>query len=251
MPNTPLEPIKRLPYIGRLGRVFETEQGTGKVRVLIWEGAMELIGWHEPIGLPEREGPLNALRPLIGYGPESMYVAYNPFYPPDLAHYERRNASPDRSHNETFDALVQTGLIGFVVYFALFASIFYYGLKWLGLIEERRHTRLLFLGSPSVGRCWASLIPAAAGRNAQVYRRGYALWLYHRRGPLSDRLVLHGLAPEGPAGRAATVAHRAALGHRRALCRDPLWHRHRLHPHLLLGLCGAARRLGYGLGVSG
>ena len=30
----------------------------------------------------------NALRPLIGYGPEAMWMAFNPFYPPDLAHYE-------------------------------------------------------------------------------------------------------------------------------------------------------------------
>ncbi|MEZ4646278.1 MAG: hypothetical protein R3E31_26740 [Chloroflexota bacterium] len=49
---------------------------------------------------------LTSLRPLIGYGPESMYVAYNRFYPPELATVEARNASPDRSHNETFDALV-------------------------------------------------------------------------------------------------------------------------------------------------
>ncbi len=53
---------------------------------------------------------LNILRPLVGYGPESMWVAYNRFYPPDLAHYEARNASPDRSHNETFDTLVRTGV---------------------------------------------------------------------------------------------------------------------------------------------
>jgi hypothetical protein len=42
-----------------------------------------------------------------------MWVAFNRFYPPELAHYEARNASPDRSHNETFDSLVRTGLLGF------------------------------------------------------------------------------------------------------------------------------------------
>ena len=67
-----------------------------------------------------------------------MYVAYNPFYPSDLAHYERRNASPDRSHNETFDALVITGIVGLAGYMILFGSIFYFGLKWLGWIEDRR-----------------------------------------------------------------------------------------------------------------
>ena len=146
LPNTPLEPVKELPYIGRLGRVFETETGTGKVRVLIWQGAVQLISPHPPLEYPSgRRDALNVIRPIIGYGPEAMYVAYNRFYPPDLAHYEARNASPDRSHNETLDAFVTTGLIGFLAYMFLFASVFYYGLKWLGAIATQRQ-RYLFFG---------------------------------------------------------------------------------------------------------
>jgi tetratricopeptide (TPR) repeat protein len=139
VPNSPLAPLRQLPYVGRLGQIFETESGTGKVRVLIWEGVIDLISPHEPIGLPpDHLDGLNVLRPLIGYGPESMFVAYNRFYPPDLAHYEARNASPDRSHNETFDALAMTGWVGFVAYMLLFGSLFYYGLKWLGFATDRR-----------------------------------------------------------------------------------------------------------------
>jgi tetratricopeptide (TPR) repeat protein len=148
LPDTPLETLRNTPYIGRLGKVFETETGTGKVRVLIWEGAVEMITPHEPlvyppeeVGEPYKTDQLNFLRPLIGYGPESMYVAYNPFYPSDLAHFEKRNASPDRSHNETFDALVITGGVGLLTYMVLFGSVFYFGLKWLGWIEDRRQTR--------------------------------------------------------------------------------------------------------------
>jgi len=132
LPNTPLSPLRELPYIGRLGRVFETEAGTGKVRMLIWEGTLELI-------------KASPLRTIVGYGPETMHVAYNPHYPPDLAHYEARNASPDRSHNETFDALVITGVIGFVIYMFLFGSIFYYGLKRLGFMETNRQRNLFLL----------------------------------------------------------------------------------------------------------
>jgi tetratricopeptide (TPR) repeat protein len=107
-----------------------------------------MITPHQPLAYPPEDpsqalvsDKLNSLRPLIGYGPESMYVAYNPFYPSDLAHYERRNASPDRSHNETFDALVITGMIGLAAYMVLFGSIFYFGLKWLGWIEDDRQKR--------------------------------------------------------------------------------------------------------------
>jgi tetratricopeptide (TPR) repeat protein/O-antigen ligase len=141
LPNSPLEFAREMPYIGRLGRVFETEgKTTGRVRVLIWQGAVKLI-------------TADPVRMLIGYGPETMHVAYNPYYPPELGQIEARNASPDRSHNETFDALVTTGVIGFVVYLFLFTSVFYFGLKWMGLIRNirQRNTFIaLWLGGGAV-----------------------------------------------------------------------------------------------------
>jgi len=143
------------PWLGRLDDVLQVESGTGKVRSLIWEGAVDLILPHEPIVYPatteqpeERPDRFNALRPLIGYGPESMYVAYNRFYPPVLGHYESRTASPDRSHNETLDALVITGAAGFAAYIWLFASLFTLGLRWLGLLPDgwRRTLFWILLG---------------------------------------------------------------------------------------------------------
>ncbi len=132
------------PSIGRLGRLLESDRATGRVRVLIWEGTLDLIGLHEPLKFPDgRDDAFNFLRPLIGYGPESMYVAYNSFYPPELATVEARNASPDRSHNETFDALVITGWLGFLVWQALYLSVFYYGFKWLGVVRSQRDRNLL------------------------------------------------------------------------------------------------------------
>jgi hypothetical protein len=103
--------------------------------LLIWQGATRLIAPHEPLWSPTA-GPdrLNALRPLIGYGPETMHLVFGPFLPPELARVEGRDLAPSRSHNETFDSLVQTGLLGFLTYMFLFTQIFYYGLKWLGLI---------------------------------------------------------------------------------------------------------------------
>lgn len=145
LPQSPLSPLRQLPYIGRMGQVFEVESGTGKVRVLIWEGVVDLL-------------QRNPARALVGYGPESMYVAYNAVYPPDLAHYEARNASPDRSHNETFDALVTTGVLGFLAYFYLFGSIFYFSLRWLGMLQGTRD-RDLFLGLSTGGAVAGILLP--------------------------------------------------------------------------------------------
>ena len=137
---------QELPTIGRLGRMLESEGGTGRVRVLIWAGTLELLSIHDPLQFPDgRIDPYNFLRPLIGYGPESMYVAYNGFYQPELATIEARNASPDRAHNETFDALVITGGIGFIVWQALYLSVFYYGFRWLGVVRSKRDRNLLII----------------------------------------------------------------------------------------------------------
>ena len=137
-PNTPLAPLRSLPYVGRLGDLL-SQSGSGQVRVLIWEGAVEMLAPHEPLDYPSgAQDSLNSIRPVIGYGPESMYVAYNRFYRPQLAQIEARNASPDRSHNEAFDALITTGYLGFLAYLAVFGGVFYYGLKCLGLIGRAR-----------------------------------------------------------------------------------------------------------------
>ena len=146
IPNGPLESVRKSPLVGRFGSLLDTESKTAQVRYYIWLGASKLVLPHDPIEYPDGTKDLfNVIRPLIGYGPESMYVAYNPFYEPMLGHVERRNASPDRSHNETWDSLVTMGLFGFVTYIALFTLSIYYGLKWLGMIETR-FQRFLFWG---------------------------------------------------------------------------------------------------------
>lgn len=128
---------RKVDALQRLTTITELQSGTGKVRGLIWQGAVELLLPHEPLSFPDgKQDNFNALRPLVGYGPESMYVAYNAFYPPELGHYESRTASPDRSHNETLDSLIITGMFGFLTYLFTFGSIFYWGFKWLGLLQK-------------------------------------------------------------------------------------------------------------------
>jgi tetratricopeptide (TPR) repeat protein len=138
--------LRTIPYLERMANILETDTGTGLVRVLIWEGVAEMIAPHEPLTFPDGQPDrINPIRPLVGYGPETMWVAYNSFYPPDLAQVEARNASPDRAHNETWDSLAITGAFGFIAYVLLFLAIFYWSLRWLGLISNRRDL-LLFLG---------------------------------------------------------------------------------------------------------
>jgi tetratricopeptide (TPR) repeat protein len=162
IPNGPLTFVSSIPYTGRsLSLVFELETGTGKVRNLIWGGALRLIAPHEPLGVPGQfMDSFNPVRPLIGYGPESMFNAFAKFYPPELTTVESRGSSADRCHNESFDSLVITGLLGFLAYAFLMVSIFYHTMTWLGLADTPGRRRLLlglFLGGIAVGMAvpWA------------------------------------------------------------------------------------------------
>ncbi|HEX9116905.1 MAG TPA: hypothetical protein VGA61_12625, partial [Anaerolineae bacterium] len=178
LPHTPLAGLRKVPYVGRMSTLLNCSEGTNAVRCLIWEGVVDLmLKPHDPIQFPAGtpapwwaggaatiggKAPvadfLNPVRWLIGYGPESLWVAFNRFYPPDLAHYEARNASPDRSHNETFDALVRTGALGLAAQLALFVSLFYFALRWLGLIGSRAR-RNLFLTLLAAGALLGIFLP--------------------------------------------------------------------------------------------
>lgn len=151
----PLEPLRSLPSIGRFGLLLDPDSNSAKVRRYIWEGAADLMSPHKPLAFPDgNTDKFNSIRPFVGYGPESMYVVFNPFYDPQLGVVERRNAAPDRSHNETWDSLVFTGIFGFIAYLGLFGAIFYFGFKSMKLIQRPFHMYLywgLFLAGGVVG----------------------------------------------------------------------------------------------------
>jgi tetratricopeptide (TPR) repeat protein len=203
-PSGPLARLRNAPYVGRMTTLLNTTAGTNAVRVLIWEGVVDMmLKPHAPIQYPDgRPDVLNAVRPLIGYGPESMWVAYNRFYPPDLAHYEARNASPDRSHNETFDALVRTGLLGLAAQLVLYGSLFYYALRWLGLMQGRGR-RNLFLGLLIGGAMLGIVLPWLIEGGLRL--SGIGLPVGFIFGLLAYVVLDLLLSPEAPAAKSRAV----------------------------------------------
>jgi len=135
---SPFTRLQDLPFVDRLARLTDTDKGSARVRLLIWEAADELL----------RADPG---RTLVGYGPDTLLLAYQRFYPPDLAQIEDRGALPDRSHNETFDAIIGTGLLGCAAYLALFLCLFHHGLRGLGMIRTREQGRAFLLLTTSGG----------------------------------------------------------------------------------------------------
>jgi tetratricopeptide (TPR) repeat protein len=129
IPHSKTEFIRNLPYLDRMSQAFE---GSGRVRLLIWRGAVQLI-----LAEPKRT--------LIGYGPESMFVSFPPYYDPELRRLEGKTSFPDRSHNETFDTLITTGLLGGTIYLLFIIGLMYYGIKGLGLVRSTGQIRLFLL----------------------------------------------------------------------------------------------------------
>jgi tetratricopeptide (TPR) repeat protein/O-antigen ligase len=135
LPNSPLIPPKGIPYIERLARISSSIMHD---RSLIWQSAVKLI-------------TVDKIRTVIGYGPETMGLIFYRCIHPDWAAQGGYEQIADRSHNETLDTWVTGGLIGLSAYLILFGSIFYYGLKWLGLITNSRQRVLLIVAGLVAG----------------------------------------------------------------------------------------------------
>src|SRR5581483_1013234 len=104
---------------------------------LIWTGILDTLRPHQPlVGANDQADVFNPLRPLIGYGPETIYQAFGPFIPSQLA-TANGAANWDRTHNETLAVATTTGLLGLIAYFGLFWTIFYLGLRWLGCLPDK------------------------------------------------------------------------------------------------------------------
>ena len=140
-PGSPLARLREIPYMGRLMNLAVSPGDSARVRILIWEGSVNLVQPHEPLYLPDRApDPLNLIRPLVGYGPESMYLVFGQSFPSALT-FETGYAGSTlvgRSHNETWDSLVTGGVLGLLAYQFLFFGFFLYGLRSMGLMPTHR-----------------------------------------------------------------------------------------------------------------
>lgn len=158
VPRGPLESLRNTPALGRLAHVFSGDQASpgDRARVIVWRGALRLVRLADPIVVPG-QGPdgVASLRPVVGFGPETMQNVFGAVYDPAFEQAERRNPDisaegvstfatriPDRSHNETLDSLVTGGVLGLAAFLALVAAAQVTGLRALGLLagpgDERR-----------------------------------------------------------------------------------------------------------------
>lgn len=153
--------------LGRFHALLEPSDGTGRVRVLLWQEASGRFFDPKPLRGPSGPDPRHALRPWLGYGPDTQRQALSAFYSPELARLEQRDVLPDRAHNDTWDKLLETGWVGLAAYLVFLGTVASFGLGSLGLLPTAGRRRLL-------AACLAA--GAAAGAAAPVLS-GKPEWL--------------------------------------------------------------------------
>ncbi len=135
LPNGPLNSLRDSPYVGPFGHILDSEGGTGRTRVLMWNGVSRLVQPHEPVRFPDRSTDRwNILRPVVGYGPETLKLVFEDYYNIESFVLESRDLLTDHAHNEFWDLLAFYGVLGLLAEYALFLSLFFYALKWMGFI---------------------------------------------------------------------------------------------------------------------
>ncbi|HWR00133.1 MAG TPA: O-antigen ligase family protein, partial [Candidatus Methylomirabilis sp.] len=64
-------------------------------------------------------------RPLTGWGLDAFHILFNLKYNPKSLEFGYYETWFDRAHNTILDVLAMTGLLGFVTFFAIFATLFF------------------------------------------------------------------------------------------------------------------------------
>lgn len=126
------------PFVGRALSLLEHETGSGLVRMVIWEGSLDIMTSDEPVHVgAENSDDWKSVRLAFGYGPEAFGQVIGQYIPPAYNTVMRSSEVTDRAHNSMIDALVTQGVLGVIAYFVLYFGIFYWALRWMGFFRDR------------------------------------------------------------------------------------------------------------------
>ena len=125
-PTDLLGSLSDAPYLSRLADAPISR--SVEARTAIWEATTELIIDHPEV--PPEGDPWNPIRPLVGYGPETLRLAFWSVYPPELRHLQLESSGisqVDRAHNLVLDLQVTVGLLGLLAFISLVSMFFLQG----------------------------------------------------------------------------------------------------------------------------
>lgn len=166
LPITPLESLRQTRTFNKMGRLFTYADG----RNIIWDGAANLMSPNALVQWPDgTPDPFRRFRWLTGYGPDSLQLVYTQFRPAALAAIMAtgsggRDSTTDHSHNETWDVVAFSGVLGLLAYQWLYLGLCVCGLRGLGLLvhpRERNWMIALWLTGGLAGGLTAILVGQA------------------------------------------------------------------------------------------
>ena len=130
--------------------------GTMETRVAVWEGYIDIFFSSKPLQkvtspehLEVKENPFGFLRPVFGFGQETVGTAFRQRYPLRLLKKLPPSETADRAHNDIMSRLAATGIFGLTAYLWLLGAIFIYGLSAVGfsMVKKQRRRFYLFYGA--------------------------------------------------------------------------------------------------------
>jgi tetratricopeptide (TPR) repeat protein len=150
LPGAGLDPVRRLPIVGRFAQITQTESGSQATRLRIWEAVDRLVASESPRQL------------VVGNGPEALKYALLPHTGANIAGRAQADRLVDRAHNALLDALVMTGLLGALALLLVHGAWFLTAATALGIADDARARRTLvaLLAAGALLGALARLVPA-------------------------------------------------------------------------------------------
>jgi hypothetical protein len=136
--------VEDVPVVGRISQAFDVD--ASPARLEIWRSVERLLVSAEPISAPGQSvDSLAGMRPVIGYGPDTLELVIGRHVTDELASLE---AVSDRSHNATFDALATQGAVGYALWLLVYGGVFMLSLRAVGLVDspQTRRSAFVFVG---------------------------------------------------------------------------------------------------------
>ncbi|MBV9280095.1 MAG: O-antigen ligase family protein, partial [Chloroflexi bacterium] len=149
IPNGPLKPLRTIHGLNRLANITDSggSEGSAQGRLLIWQGVKDLVTTDPAVG-----GTWGGIgRSLIGYGPETMRVAFQRVFPLTLRRVNSEINVWDRAHDIYLDYLVDAGLVALLLLLAILAVFFWRVLRLLPAVPDRSAWLLIAAASAMVG----------------------------------------------------------------------------------------------------
>jgi hypothetical protein len=141
IPNGPLQRWTSLPVMHRFSQTFSAHEAAASVRLDYWATAVKIMSSKEPLPFPQGGyDHFHWLRPLIGYGPETVECVL----PQEYSYPVPDTKLENRLHNLVLDTWFNLGALGVTALTACYALAFLQGYRRLGWVSSSRSI-VLFL----------------------------------------------------------------------------------------------------------